>query len=65
MRRKGAESWEEKEKKVQRKEESQMGIFAHVPRLKCIRFDSVRSNHLSFKMQYVRSSLYVFAPTGE
>jgi len=27
MRRKGAEKWEEKEKKLQRKEENQMGVL--------------------------------------
>jgi len=40
-------------------------LFARLSHMKCIRLGSMRSSHLTFKMHYVRSSLHVFAPTGE
>ena len=42
-----------------------MWLFARMPHTKCIRLGSVRSSYLPFKMHYERSSLHVFAPTGE
>ena len=39
--------------------------IAHLPHMKCIKLGCVRSSHLPFNMHYVRSSLHVFALTGE
>jgi len=41
-------------------------IRPHAPyKMYGIRLGSKRSSYLPFKMHYVRSSLHVFAPTGE
>ena len=52
--------WVKKKKKKKRSGNSPTSTH-----IKCIRLGSVRSSHLPFKMNYVRSSLHVFAPTGE